>query len=160
MRLPQRAGERGGESWCCAFVYVRSCFETTTSWRLNQALSTLSDSLQFPAWTATGDTCFSSSIEGRPKNGQLLWQRRRRPRSRTRHIRGTVVDHGRHRPLILFRQGNSPSSRPVDRQAMAEAAERRMKEQEQRGVKGEVRLPKQPAADLPQGDGTLRWQVG
>jgi len=45
---------------------------------------------------------------------------------------------------------------------MAEAAERRLQAESQRGVKGEVRLPKQAPSDLPEGtgEGGLRWQVG
>lgn len=62
--------------------------------------------------------------------------------------------------LIQYPASNV-TQQPVSREVLAEAAEKRAKEMEKRGVKGVVRLPKTQDSDLQQdrSGGGLRWQV-
>ena len=62
--------------------------------------------------------------------------------------------------LIQYPTSNV-TQQPVSREVLAEAAEKRAKEMEKRGVKGVVRLPKTQDSDLQQdrSGGGLRWQV-
>lgn len=66
-------------------------------------------------------------------------------------------------PCIVFQSADLVPSRPVDRQRVLEAAERRSQAQASRGCKGEVRLPRSHDEGPEFGggnEGGLRWQVG